>query len=692
MYDQVAIEKAKKRGRAYQCLACHFKKGQRWIDEIGKLEDHILRLHMPPERVPFSCQLCLFKCLRRDQLLRHVSHYARHVTMAAGRNIVNHEPWLRSSENPYVITELDYFKLSPEESLKFFLERSAGSGRSSSIDTSLAKLIDGTLGSDISQDTLQAGFITASPDLGAQQPRVASARTNRQAQVTMTFGPMVSSQTSTQPMTAASHVLGQPPTNLFHQRHAVPITVPRSTVVPVMPQPAVLTRGTGFTSFSPRVLFQDSTQPMVAAQVSMQGPPLTGQFPSQQAFTISVPTATMTSTMPLLDELTNGTSYTTDSPMASIPSKSAAQCMPCQGLSSLFQPPQTQPMSVLTSATDPMTPLLDESTKGATFTPIHGTQGASVDSTPNFQVPDQDNGSYSPSSPLGSDENPLLVDSCMKISEPAGLNSAFPTQLPVTVADSRVANLPGQALPVTTSEGQQVEGPDGTEQREDLTEQTDIVSEAEENLMPQLLPREDMSITSGDKTEGGRKHRAVQREIEEGQEAKRRRLEDREDGESIRVSLVAINGLVTAVQGLTEQMKRREKKEEQLEKALIDTTCALSGVADSLSRLKNKMEENAKEERKREERWLERERQREEERRKDREAEQRRENRRREAEKKEREEIRRLLTQYAGKEEKKRDRPGAVRCDEEKENTKTIKSVLGKSYTETNVKDLSKRN
>ena len=681
MYDQVAIEKAKKRGRAYQCLACHFKKGQRWIDEIGKLEDHILRLHMPPERVPFSCQLCLFKCLRRDQLLRHVSHYARHVTMAAGRNIVNHEPWLRSSENPYVITELDYFKLSPEESLKFFLERSAGSGRSSSIDTSLAKLVDGTLGSDISQDTLQAGFIIASPDLGAQQPRVASARTNRQAQVTMTFSP-----TSTQPMAAASHVLGQPLPNLVHPRQAVPITVPRSTVVPVMPQPAVLTGGTGFTTFSPRVLLQGSTQPMVAAQMSMQGRPLTGQFPSQQALTISVPTATMTSTMPLLDELTSGASYTNDSSMASIPSKSAAQCMPCQGLSSLFQPPQTQPMPVPTSATDPMTPLLDESTREAAFTPIRGTQGASVGSTPNFQVPDQDHGSYSPSSHFGSDENPLLVDSCTKSSEPAVLHNVFPTQLPVTVADSRVANFPEQELPATTSEAQQVEGPDGTGHRE-----ADMVSEAEENLMPQLLPGEDMSITSGDNTEGGRKQRAAQREIDEGQEPKRRRLEDREDGESIRVSLVAINGLVTAVQGLTEQMKRREKKEEQLEKALIDTTCALSGVADSLSRLKNKMEENAKEERKREERWLERERQREEERRKDREAEQRRENRRREAEKKEREEIRRLLTQYTGKEERKRDRPGAVRCDEEKENTKTIKSVLGKSYTETNVKDLSKR-
>ena len=187
-----------------------------------------------------------------------------------------------------------------------------------------------------------------------------------------------------------------------------------------------MTGGTGFTTFSPRVLFQDSTQPMIAAQMSMQGQPLTGQFPSQQALTISVPTATMASTMPLSDELTSGTSFTTDSSMASIQSKSAAQCMPCQGLTSLFQPLQTQPMSVQTSTTDPMTPLLDESTRGATFSPIRGTQGASVDSTPNFQVPDQGHGSYSPSSPLGSDENPLLVNSCTKISEPAVLNSAFP--------------------------------------------------------------------------------------------------------------------------------------------------------------------------------------------------------------------------------------------------------------------------
>ena len=102
--------------------------------------------------------------------------------------------------------------------------------------------------------------------------------------------------------------------------------------------------------------------------------------------------------------------------------------------------------------------------------------------------------------------------------------------------------------------------------------------------MPQLLPTEDMSIVSGDGTERGRKQKAGQREMEEGQESKRRRLEDRGDDGTIRVSLVAINGLVAAVQGLTGQMKRNKKNEEKIEKTLTDTTCALAKVADTLSR------------------------------------------------------------------------------------------------------------
>lgn len=41
--DVESIEKAKRRGRAYQCLHCFHKKGKKVIDVKGRLEDHILR-------------------------------------------------------------------------------------------------------------------------------------------------------------------------------------------------------------------------------------------------------------------------------------------------------------------------------------------------------------------------------------------------------------------------------------------------------------------------------------------------------------------------------------------------------------------------------------------------------------------------------------------------------------------------
>ena len=148
------------------CLpACHFLKGERWVDEFGKLEDHILRHHMEPERVPFFCRLCKFKCMRRDQLVRHVSHYARHVTMAASRQIVDHTPWLVASSNPYRVTEMDYRKFTQDESLNFFLEKQKQLPLSSVVN----KIAAGTLERDISTETLNAGFISM-PTGGDVQP------------------------------------------------------------------------------------------------------------------------------------------------------------------------------------------------------------------------------------------------------------------------------------------------------------------------------------------------------------------------------------------------------------------------------------------------------------------------------------------------------------------------------------------
>ena len=99
LYDKEAMDRARHRGRAYQCVACHFQKGERLVDELGKLEHHILRTHTEQARIPFFCRLYRFKCMRKEQPVSHTSHYARHVSMAAARQIVDHTPWLTASRD-----------------------------------------------------------------------------------------------------------------------------------------------------------------------------------------------------------------------------------------------------------------------------------------------------------------------------------------------------------------------------------------------------------------------------------------------------------------------------------------------------------------------------------------------------------------------------------------------------------------
>ena len=169
LYDKEAMDRARHRGRAYQCVACHFQKGERWVDELWKLEDHILRTHIEQAKIPFFCRLCRFKCVRKEQLVRHISHYARHLSMAAARQIVDHAPWLTASQDPYKISELDYRKLSQEDSLKFFLGKQGQ--RQSPVTDGVAKLVSGSLDINISQETLRTGYISDSPHMDARLPR-----------------------------------------------------------------------------------------------------------------------------------------------------------------------------------------------------------------------------------------------------------------------------------------------------------------------------------------------------------------------------------------------------------------------------------------------------------------------------------------------------------------------------------------
>ena len=125
-------------------------------------------------------------------------------------------------------------------------------------------------------------------------------------------------------------------------------------------------------------------------------------------------------------------------------------------------------------------------------------------------------------------------------------------------------------------------------------------------------------------------------------------------GPTLEISLVAMNGLVSAIQSGNRQIVRTEKASDRMEKALTEATCMLGKVVAALNGLKKAVEENTREDRRREDRWFDMERKREEEREREREAERRREDRRRDAEKKERAEIRKLISSTGEKKESAR--------------------------------------
>ena len=185
-------------------------------------------------------------------------------------------------------------------------------------------------------------------------------------------------------------------------------------------------------------------------------------------------------------------------------------------------------------------------------------------------------------------------------------------------------------------------------------------------------------------------------------------------GPTLEISLVAMNGLVSAIQSGNRQIVRTEKASDRMEKALTETSCMLGKVVAALNGLKKAVEENTREDRRREDRWFDMQRKREEEREREREAERRREDRRRDAEKKERAEIRKLISSIgekkdsARREEKKNSGKGEKAVGKEKNSgkeekkgleeedgkenqKKEVRSVLGKAYTENTMRDLSQR-
>ena len=112
-------------GRAYQCRHC-LRSGKEYIQEKQRVEDHIRKTHLAPDQLPFYCTLCLFRCTRRDDLLKHVNHYRCHAARLiddSGNKIPDSPQYLVANQDPYVIGQQDYLVLSKEDSEAYFQQR-----------------------------------------------------------------------------------------------------------------------------------------------------------------------------------------------------------------------------------------------------------------------------------------------------------------------------------------------------------------------------------------------------------------------------------------------------------------------------------------------------------------------------------------------------------------------------------------
>jgi len=88
----------------YECLQCR-EVGVSTINRKGRIEDHVLKYHLPLDKVPYYCTLCLFRCTEWATLVHHVTKYSRHTQLAKAQTILDHTPFLIQSKKPETIDE-----------------------------------------------------------------------------------------------------------------------------------------------------------------------------------------------------------------------------------------------------------------------------------------------------------------------------------------------------------------------------------------------------------------------------------------------------------------------------------------------------------------------------------------------------------------------------------------------------------
>ena len=684
LYSREAIEKAKKRGRAYMCLVCHRQTGEKRISEIGPMEDHILKTHVSRDRIPYYCRLCTFKCQTAHQINHHFSHYSRHVTAARQMGITNHQEWIEASTIPYKIGETDMLKFSQEESMLFYLKKQ--SGESSPALSSVAQ----TSTTVPAQPTGQLSFNSPQPQYLSATPIVAGQHT------VPTFVPENQDTRMDPPTRCPTAAAGQHTVPTFvpenqDTRMDQPTRCPTAVEGPLKSSTAVVNSTmAGFSQLTP--ISAPNFAPVTSQWMEEPTPtywtplPATIHEPSTLTWSRMMGTSVATTQSHQSPKFTGSSLQSFrpvrasqepwDSSVLNTPPAPTAQPSPTASLESAFAAP---PQLVLGAATIVSEENLHHSnTSHQRPQGLSNTQGVESgnqsrpQSTATTRVQAEDNSlTAAGSRPEETVPNPSsrLADT---VSQQGATSQAADTEGAEEVVEDLLPQLmPGEA------ELKPVDGPHTNASKRKVQAEALTIGKRR---------KRSATVTLADETKDGQiEHDQTKTDQGIDWESIDRKVQDKGEP-TVEVSLVAMNGLVAALQSGSNQLARNEKSGERTEKALTEIAGILGKVADSLNRLKNAVEENTKEQRRREERYTEIERKREEEHIKDREAERRREDRRRDAEKREREEIKRLLIELKSNEKRNKDEK------EEKENNKlSRKSVLTRVYTENTIRDLSKK-
>lgn len=662
LYGQEAMEKAKKRGRAHLCLVCQREKGVQLIGEHQPMEDHVLKCHVEQENVPFLCGLCGVRCMTKKQMDQHKKR-SKHLRRMKEMGVGNDEQWVVVSPTPCQIGDQQLFRYQQVESLLYFIKKQAG---------------------EESSDSTVSGPIPAASPAQTEEPTVAT--TPVQIPVSLA---------GDQPMLQGTSPKGLAPSTPVAQCPNLISLVDGQQQIPL----SQLTRGLGLWTSQ---LGSTAMQVPWAEQSQVPGtaPPIvTGLRPEPEFQAVSFPGVMNLGALPQpIPSTIMAQSAFTPAPQLMNVSQPVIQDIRLNG--------QSMPLQLTTPTTQPFITLATE--ESSLSRPVSASSQEGMVAIGNVVPDDQENQE-------------------MTVAHVEEAASVVHTE---------------QDLPISspTMDNRKEQGKTNQEEQGETAENTEEATEEVENIMPQLLPEEpEQSLEAKVEKTGKRKvldmgkyvikkrkitpDEILEEEAEvDGQEEEEEPEEKREwmdikqqveskVGSTVEISLVAMNGLVAAIQSGNRQSGRGEKAMDRVEKALTEMTCMLGKVVDSLNGLRKAVEENTREDRQREERWFEKERRRDEERTKDIEAERRREERRRDAEKREREELKKLVTSLGSKvdtekaekrtgkgqkgtEEKENKKSGSEEKkekDQKEESQKKMKSALGKSYTENQIRDLNKK-